>query len=143
MGSDKEYRADVAVIGGGIAGIVTALDLLDYGNKVLLLDRDAREYFGGQAITAFGGMLIVGSPIQKRMGVKDTPELAFRDWCNTAEFEKTDVLPRQWAEMYCHRNLPDVYNWICGQGISFLPSVMWPERGFYGQGNSLPRYHIA
>jgi len=143
MGSPKHYQADVAVVGGGIAGIVTALELLDDGKKVVLLDRDEERYFGGQAITAFGGMLIVGSPIQKRRGIKDTPELAFRDWCRTAEFEEHDVYPRQWAEMYCHRNLDDVYRWLCSKGVKFLPAVMWPERGFYGTGNSLPRYHIA
>ncbi|HDP79605.1 MAG TPA: FAD-binding dehydrogenase [Spirochaetes bacterium] len=143
MGSPKHYHADVVVAGGGIAGIVTALELLDYGKKVVLLDRDEERYFGGQAITAFGGMMIVGSPVQKRMGIKDTPELAFKDWCNTAGFSFEDVLPRQWAEMYCHRNLPDVYRWLRGRGVRFLPAVMWPERGFYGTGNSLPRYHIA
>ncbi len=143
MSSHTEYTGDVTVIGGGIAGIVTALELLDRGKKVVLLDRDEEKNFGGQAVTAFGGMFIVGSNIQKRLGIKDSPELAFRDWCNTAEFTEEDTLPRQWAEMYCHRNLPDVFNWITGKGVKFLPSVTWPERGLYGQGNSLPRYHIA
>lgn len=143
MSEIVKYKADVIIIGGGIAGIVTALELLDRGRSVVLLDRDTEERFGGQAITAFGGMLIVGSPIQKRLGVKDNPDLAFRDWCNTAEFDEEDELPRRWAEMYCHRNNSDVFSWLCGMGVKFLPSVMWPERGFYGKGNSLPRYHIA
>lgn len=139
----KNYQADVIIVGGGIAGIATALELLDHDKRVLLLDRDAEENFGGQAITAFGGMTIIGTPQQKRLGVKDTPELAFQDWCNTADFGEADVLPRKWAEMYCHRSLPDVYLWLRNQGLRFLPSVMWPERGFFGQGNSLPRYHIV
>ena len=143
MSPDRTYQADVIVMGGGIAGIVTALELLEHGKSVLILDRDAEESFGGQAITAFGGMMIVGSPLQKRLGVNDTPALAFQDWCNTAEFGDEDVLPRRWAEMYCHRSLPDVFEWLRAKGVSFLPSVMWPERGFFGQGNSLPRYHIV
>ena len=32
-------RTDVVVIGAGIAGLVTALELLDHGRKVVLLDR--------------------------------------------------------------------------------------------------------
>jgi len=140
---DGDYRADVIVMGGGIAGIVTALELLEHGKSVLILDRASEENFGGQAVTAFGGMMIVGSPLQKRLGVKDTPALAFHDWCNTADFGEEDVLPRKWAEMYCHRSLPDVYQWVRAKGVKFLPGLMWPERGFFGQGNSLPRYHIV
>ena len=68
---NNRYQADVAIVGGGISGIVTALELLDFGKRVLLLDRGPEGYFGGQAITAFGGMTIVGSPLQKLFGVKD------------------------------------------------------------------------
>ena len=76
MKAEKKYQADVVVIGGGIAGIVTALELLDRGRKVLILDRDGRERFGGQAITAFGGMMLVGTPLQKLLGVRDSADLA-------------------------------------------------------------------
>ena len=33
-------RSDVLIIGGGIAGITTALELLDGGKSVTLLERD-------------------------------------------------------------------------------------------------------
>jgi len=143
MSTEKKYMADAVIVGGGIAGISAALELLDHGKSVLMLDRDSEDKFGGQAVTAFGGMVIVGSPFQKLLGVKDSPDLAFEDWCNTADFSDEDVLPKKWARMYCHRSLPDVYRWVRSKGIRFLPSVMWPERGFFGQGNSLPRYHIV
>lgn len=143
LNPDKNYKANVIVVGGGIAGIVTSLELLDHGKSVLILDRNSRDNFGGQALTAFGGMTIVGSPLQKRLGVKDTPEIALHDWLNTAEFDESDVFQKKWAEMYCHRSLTDVFDWVRKRGVGFLPSVMWPERGYYGQGNSLPRYHIV
>jgi predicted oxidoreductase len=142
MTSKNTYNTDVVIIGGGIAGIVTALELLDKNKKVMLLDRDTPDKFGGQAITAFGGMALVGTPIQKIGGIKDSPDLAFADWCATAEFTDRDILPRKWAELYCHRNLEYVYQWIRKLGVYFLPSVLWPERGFYRPGNSVPRYHI-
>jgi predicted oxidoreductase len=85
MTSKNTYNTDVVIIGGGIAGIVTALELLDKNKKVMLLDRDTPDKFGGQAITAFGGMALVGTPIQKIGGIKDSPDLAFADWCATAE----------------------------------------------------------
>lgn len=143
MKAEKKYQADVVVIGGGIAGIVTALELLDRGRKVLILDRDGRERFGGQAITAFGGMMLVGTPLQKLLGVRDSADLAYSDWCATAGFGDDDDLPRQWARMYCERSCEDIYRWVRSRGIHFLPSIMWPERGYFRPGNSLPRYHIV
>ena len=39
MGALK-YKTDVVIIGGGIAGITCALELLDSNIKVVLIDRD-------------------------------------------------------------------------------------------------------
>ncbi len=142
MSAEKKHQADAAVIGGGIAGIVTALELLDRGRSVLLLDRAPREKFGGQAITAFGGMSLIGTPLQRLLGIKDSPELAFEDWRQTAGFTEREALPREWARMYCHRSEQFIYRWVRDKGVWFLPSVQWPERGFYRPGNSVPRYHI-
>ncbi|MCB0683803.1 MAG: FAD-dependent oxidoreductase, partial [Saprospiraceae bacterium] len=52
----NNYRSDVIIVGGGLAGIVTALELLDAGKSVLLVDRDRESEFGGLAKWAFGGM---------------------------------------------------------------------------------------
>lgn len=142
MKAEQTYRADTVIIGGGIAGIVTAIELLDRGVSVLILDRDTKEHFGGQAITAFGGMMLVGTPLQKILGVRDSPDIAFADWCATAEFGDEDVLPKQWARLYCERSFEDIYRWVRRFGVRFLPSIMWPERGYFRPGNSLPRYHI-
>lgn len=143
MPGNVKYQADVIILGGGIAGIVTALELLGYRKKVLILERDSEANFGGQAITAFGGMTLVGTPVQKLVGIKDNPDLAFHDWCETAEFSANDTLPRQWARMYCEKSYEDIYRWVRGQGVRFLTSVLWPERGYFNPGNSVPRYHIV
>ena len=85
-------RSDVSIIGGGIAGIATALDLLDGGKSVLLLDRDEEGAFGGLARESFGGMFFVNSPVQRRQGIRDSAELALRDWQSFAEFGPEDDL---------------------------------------------------
>ena len=54
-----QERSDVLIIGGGIAGIATALDLLDGGKSVLMVDRDRESAFGGLARESFGGMFFV------------------------------------------------------------------------------------
>jgi uncharacterized protein len=136
-------RCDVLIIGGGIAGITTALELLDGGKSVLLIDRDEDSVFGGLARESFGGMFFVDSPQQRRQGIRDSTELAFSDWCSFAEFDAEDDLPRAWARVYVSRTTADVYRWVRRYGVSFLPVVNWVERGEFYPGNSVPRFHIS
>jgi predicted oxidoreductase len=135
--------ADVIIVGGGIAGIVAALELLDGGKTVCLVERNAPEAFGGAARWAFGGIFIVNSPLQRSIGIKDTPALAFADWCATAEFGPHDSLPRRWAEKYVYGCHEDVYRWLTQQSVRFLWPVIWAERGLYHPGNSYPRFHLV
>ncbi|MGE0288920.1 MAG: FAD-binding dehydrogenase [Bradyrhizobium sp.] len=138
-----EDRSDVLIIGGGIAGIATALELLDGNKSVLLVDRDRESAFGGLARESFGGMFFVDSPEQRRQGIRDSADLALRDWTSFAEFGAKDRWPRAWAEAYVERCTADVYRWVRGFGVSFLPVVNWVERGEFRPGNSVPRFHVA
>ncbi|MBI5260395.1 MAG: FAD-binding dehydrogenase [Bradyrhizobium sp.] len=138
-----DYRSDVLIVGGGIAGIAAALDLLDGGKSVLMLDRDEASAFGGLARESFGGMFFVDSPEQRRQGIRDSKDLALADWCSFAEFSPDDRWPRAWAEAYVERCTADVYRWVRRYGVSFLPVVNWVERGEFRPGNSVPRFHIA
>ena len=70
------HRSEVLIIGGGISGIATALDLLDGGKSVMLFDRDEAGAFGGLARESFGGMFFVDSPEQRRLGIRDSADLA-------------------------------------------------------------------
>lgn len=65
------YQADVAIIGAGLAGLTTALELLDSGQSVLMLEAGDRSSLGGLANNAFGGMLLNGTREQQRLRVKD------------------------------------------------------------------------
>ena len=133
---------DVLVVGGGLAGLVTALEALRAGLSVGLIDRDTRERSGGLARWAFGGMALVGTPLQARMRIRDTPEIALGDWVRFGELDPDDRWSLAWARHYVERSRPEVYDWLRGEGLSFLPAVNWVERGRFGDGNTLPRYHI-
>lgn len=138
----KQYKSDVAIIGGGIAGIVTALELLPTGQTITLVDRDTPERFGGLAPSSFGGMALVDTPLQRKKGIKDSPELALKDWHSFAQFNADDHWPKRWAEYYVNHSVSDVYNWLIDKGVRFLPAVNWVERGLFTPGNSVPRYHV-
>ncbi|HWS40759.1 MAG TPA: FAD-binding protein, partial [Arenimonas sp.] len=135
-------QSDLLVIGGGLAGLVTAYECLLAGKSVILVDRDTRERLGGLALWAFGGMALVDTPLQRRMKIKDSPEIALRDWIRFGEINEADLLPRQWVNYYVQHCRSEVYDWLLGLGLKFLPAVNWVERGMQGNGNTLPRYHI-
>ena len=137
------YEAEVVIVGGGIAGITTALELLSFNKKVLIIDRDIEDNFGGLAKESFGGMFFVDTPEQRKAGIKDSPELAFKDWCSVAQFEDGDVLPKAWAKNYVYNCTSEVYKWLIKQGIRFFPVVHWVERGLFKPGNSFPRFHMV
>jgi predicted oxidoreductase len=140
--TEKTWHGDVGVIGGGIAGIVTALELLEGGLSVVLVDRDTPERFGGLAGWAFGGMALVGTPEQKRYKIPDTPELALEDWLRFGELSANEHWPRAWAECYVRESRERIYDWLLAQGLKFMPAVNWVERGSAIKGNSLARYHL-
>ncbi|MEX0912955.1 MAG: FAD-binding protein, partial [Candidatus Paceibacterota bacterium] len=144
MNSAHIYKADVVIAGGGIAGIVTALELLDSDKQILLLDRDEESRFGGLARESFGGMFFVNTPVQRWSGLRDSTDLALRDWLSYAQFNEADYWPRQWAEFYVNNCTSLGYQWLRKQGVRFLPVVNWVERGTDRHpGNSVPRFHIV
>lgn len=135
-------KSDVLIIGAGIAGLVTAYECLNKGLTVTVVDRDKAEKVGGLAKLAFGGMALVDTPLQRKMGIQDNHEIALKDWHSFAQFADDDYWPKQWADYYVKHSCSHVYNWLTELGLKFFPAVNWVERGLQGDGNSLPRYHI-
>ncbi len=142
-----ELDSDVLVVGGGLAGLVAAAELVNAGKRVTILEQEPEASFGGQAWWSFGGLFLVDSPEQRRMGVKDSPELARQDWFGSAGFDREeDLWPQRWAEAYLDFAAGEKRAWLHGLGIRFFPVVGWAERGGYtalGHGNSVPRFHIV
>lgn len=137
------HSTDVAIVGAGLAGIAAAIEALARNRRVLLLDRDTGENLGGLARESFGGLWFAGTPLQRRYRVRDSAELAFADWLAFGEFAADDHWPREWARAYVERCVPDVFDWLTGHGVRFLPMPMWVERGLYSPGNSVPRFHVV
>ena len=141
-------NADVIIVGAGLAGLVATYELSKAGKRVLVLDQENRNNLGGQAFWSLGGLFLVDSPEQRRLGVKDSYELALRDWLGSAGFdrEREDHWPRQWAEAYVRFATSEKREYLHALGLRFTPVVGWAERGggvADGHGNSVPRFHLT
>jgi uncharacterized protein len=138
------YHADVIIAGGGLAGIATAYEILDLSNKkVLLIEKGKEKNFGGLAKESFGGIHLIDTPYQRRMGIRDNSELAYQDWESFAKFGDDDELPREWAKFYCENSIEYIFEFLDKKKVKFLPVINWPERGVFLPGNSVPRWHIT
>ena len=142
-GNGNAPQPDVIVVGAGLAGLVSTLELLRSGHSVLLLDRCAPQELGGLAREAFGGMFMVDSPEQRRSRIPDSEQLALEDWLRIAELGPEEQWPRRWAEQYVTRARDDVGGWLREIGVRFFPVVNWAERGNFSDGNSVPRFHLT
>ena len=139
--------ADVIVVGAGLAGLAAACELVERGRRVLIVDQENEANVGGQAFWSFGGLFFVDSPEQRRLGIRDSHELALQDWLGTAGFDRPeDHWPRQWAHAYVDFAAGEKRSWLRDRGLKTFPLVGWAERGGYdarGHGNSVPRFHIT
>ncbi|WP_445167401.1 FAD-binding dehydrogenase [Mycolicibacterium sp. Dal123E01] len=141
--------ADVIVVGAGLAGLVATHELTSRGKKVVLIDQENEANLGGQAFWSFGGLFLVDTPEQRRLGVKDSLELALSDWSGSAQFDRIDDEDSwavRWARSYVEFAAGEKRSWLLGHDIKFLPTVGWAERGDLradGHGNSVPRFHVA
>jgi uncharacterized protein len=140
-------EADVIVVGAGLAGLVAATEIAAAGKRVTVVDQEGEQSLGGQAFWSFGGLFLVDSPEQRRLGIKDSFELAHQDWMGTAGFDRDeDLWPRRWAEAYLAFASGEKRSWLRAMGHRIFPVVGWAERGGYdamGHGNSVPRFHVT
>ncbi|MEO5509965.1 MAG: FAD-binding dehydrogenase [Longimicrobiales bacterium] len=139
--------ADAIVVGAGLAGLVAACELIDAGKHVVIVEQEPEASFGGQSFWSLGGLFLIDSPEQRRLGVRDSRELAHHDWMLTAGFDRDeDTWPRRWAEAYLDFAAGEKRSWVHERGIRFFPVVGMAERRAYpdhGPGNSVPRFHVT
>lgn len=134
---------EVCIIGGGIAGIVAAIELLNKGKSVTIVDRDLESELGGLAKWAFGGMFFVDTKHQRRNGIKDSIDLAKKDWFSYAQFDDQEVWGKRWANEYIETCTEKAYQWLRQHGLDFFSVINWAERGMNKDGNSVPRFHMV
>ncbi len=143
----SDFKADIIIVGAGLAGMVAAHEAVLRDRKVLLLDQEGQQSLGGQAFWSLGGLFMINTPEQQRLGIKDSRELAFNDWMGSAQFDRPeDANPRLYAEQFIDWSAGGMRRWCFSLGMRWFPIVGWAERGgeqAHGHGNSVPRFHIT
>ncbi|RHZ66469.1 FAD-binding dehydrogenase [Aspergillus thermomutatus] len=136
----------VIIVGAGLAGLVAAYELSNRNIRSIIVDQENQANLGGQAFWSLGGIFCVNSSNQRRLGIRDSRELAMEDWLNSAGFDReTDHWPRKWAEAFVNFATDHMESYLGALGVRFT-SVGWAERGSGqagGHGNSVPRFHIT
>ena len=141
-------QPDVIVVGAGLSGLVAAHELAKAGRSVLIVDQENRNNLGGQAFWSLGGLFLVDTPEQRRLGIKDSYELALQDWMGSADFDREDedFWGKKWAHAYVEWAATEKRQYLHDLGLRITPIVGWAERGggsADGHGNSVPRFHLT
>lgn len=121
-------QQDVIVVGAGAAGLSAAVQAAQDGARTVVVE--ACERPGGAAAISGGGTLVVDSPLQRRLGIADSVDLALQDWLRWGGSE----VDAAWAERYIRRSVSDVYDWTRELGVRWV--AVHPQ-----EGNSVPRWH--
>lgn len=72
---DEEF--DVIIVGSGFAGLSAAIEASNNGASVAIIEKMPMP--GGNSTINGGGFAAVGSSLQKKLGIKDSPEMLYKD----------------------------------------------------------------
>src|SRR5688572_6269271 len=126
--AQESPAADAIVVGAGLSGLSAAVEMGRAGVNVLVVDMNSVA--GGHAVLA-GGVALVGTPVQERAGIRDSPDLAYRDWMDWT----VDADP-EWTRFYVENSRTMIYDWATALGVEFV-------RAGQADGNSVPRFHFT
>lgn len=123
----KKARPRVIVVGAGISGLTTALELGRGGADVTVVDMSS--VFGGHAVMSQGGVSIIDTPLQREAGIQDNADMAAGDFVKWGEDADPD-----WVRYYVDHSRTEIYEWLLDLGVRFEGVLNAP-------GNSVDRFH--
>ena len=123
-----EQDTHAVVIGAGLSGLSAAVEMGRSGLTVLVIDMNSVA--GGHTMLA-GGVAMADTPLQERLGIEDSAELAYRDW-----MDWTKDGDAGWTRYYATNSREMIYDWVTEMGVEFV-------RVAPSHGNSVPRFHFT
>src|SRR5580698_5947144 len=127
MPLSPERRADVIVVGGGLAGLMAVIEARRHGASVILMEK--RDRLGGSTAVTAGLFAFAGTDEQRDAGVDDDVESLRQDLLRAGNGYCDLAL----VEAYCHEQLA-MYRWLKDHGIQF-------GRPHGGSNQTKPRSH--
>ncbi|MCK5779815.1 MAG: flavocytochrome c [Psychrilyobacter sp.] len=119
---------DVVIVGGGGAGLSSAIAAANLGAKVVLLEKMAA--IGGNTLVSMGGINIPGNDAQISKKIEDNPELYYNDALLGGDGENNKELFKILSE-----NALDTYNWLKEEiGVEFKKNEL-----IHFGGHTVPR----
>jgi len=123
--------ADVVIIGSGFAGLAAAIEAKKAGSSVIVIEK--RKVRGGNSMISGGVVAAAGSPLQKRKGVEDSPELLLQDMLKAGLYLNYPDLVRIVAE-----KSNEIVQWM----INYL-GVKYDDTLTQWGGHSVPRSYTT
>lgn len=125
-----DKTVDFLIVGTGFAGLGAAIEAHEQGIKnVLVIDK--MPSYGGNSIINGGAVAAAGTDMQKAAGIKDNPDLLYKDIMKAGGGLAHPELARHIADS-CVEN----YEWLKKVGVQFKAVT------FHG-GHSVPRSHAV
>lgn len=120
-------KADLVILGGGIAGHAAALQAAELGCNVLLLEKT--DTYGGSTVLSSGSFAFAGTQVQRDAGYEDSGETLADDIRSAsgqlAEPELVDLYVQEQAQ---------AYEWLLEHGVKFHPVSL-------SSNQAIPRTH--
>ena len=129
-GEAVTHETDIVVVGGGIAGLSAAMEALELGAKVILVEK--MPIVGGSTTRSGGKILAAGTDIQKEHGIEDSAE-AFGDFLLEVGENQVD---EEYVRLVAEKSNEN-FEWLMEYGVEFaddiepLHSTISPARGHY------------
>ena len=129
--SENDLETDVIVVGGGGAGIATAISASENGANVILIEK--MGYLGGATMLSGGIIPAVGTKQQKDAGIADDNDWFARDILRPSNYSVRKDLVYKVVE-----ESKPLIEWIESMGVTFnvITNAL-----YYGQSNY--RMHLA
>lgn len=119
--------ADLIVVGSGVAGMATAIEAASHGAEVVVIEMSS--VFGGHAVMSEGGLSLINTETQRRLGITDSHAIARADFIRWGE---NPNIP--WVDRYVRESSPEIHDWLVSMGLRFTGMRR-------SAGNSVPRFH--
>lgn len=123
---------DVIVVGGGSAGLPTAIFSAERGAKVLLVDH--AEKLGGTLWVAHGQMSAAGTRLQREKGIDDSADEHYADVMRISRNTANPQLVRLAVD-----HAGPTFDWLMDMG--FVPGADQPVKGFGHEPYLKDRYY--